>query len=544
MDFSIKGLREIFRPKAEQSKQVKADFTGSGTYTTLFTHSYNGEKNLGELGPIKDYALNYNALRARSWQAYHESEIAQTIINRYLIWVVGVGLKTQSEPIESILKRAKITIDKNEYSTTIEESFAVYSNSKLSDYAGMTNLNMIEWECLKNSLLGGDVLVVNRYEDGIVTTQLIDGQHVQSPTFGTEWWPQELKNGNKIIDGVELDKKGKHVKYYIKQKDNTFITIDARSKVTGLQTAYLVYGLKYRINNVRGVPLFAVVLETLKKLERYKEATVGSAEERQKIVYQVVHGVTSTGENPANNNLAKAFDINAGNNSDIPRDSYGKEMANTVQVTTNKSTFNMPVDSELKSLESKNELYFKDFYSVNFDIVCAAIGIPPNVANSKYDSNFSASRAAIKDWENSLNVLRKTYAFQFRQNVYNNWLEVEILSNRISAPGYLEAKAKGDYMVVEAFRNARFIGSPVPHIDPLKEAMAVRARLGDTATSLPLISLKQGAEALGSGDVNYIMEEYAAELNKSKELGIYVEEGPKTKKGVDVENDMEGEGDQ
>jgi len=44
---------------------------------------YDGEKNLGEIGPIKDYHMDYPALRARSWQSYIESEISQIVLNKF-----------------------------------------------------------------------------------------------------------------------------------------------------------------------------------------------------------------------------------------------------------------------------------------------------------------------------------------------------------------------------------------------------------------------------------------------------------------------------
>ncbi len=40
-----------------------------------------------------------------------------------------------------------------------------------------------------------------------------------------------------------------------------------------------------------------------------------------------------------------------------------------------------------------------------------------------------------------------------------------ILNNKIDAPGYIKARMNNDMYVVEAYRNARFIGMPVPHID-------------------------------------------------------------------------------
>lgn len=83
--------------------------------------------------------------------------------------------------------------------------------------------------------------------------------------------------------------------------------------------------------------------KTIKKLERYKEATVGSAEERAKIVMQIVHDRDSTGENPITN-LAKGRGVGGANLSDdLPVSEQGKQLANTIAATTNKSTYNMPL---------------------------------------------------------------------------------------------------------------------------------------------------------------------------------------------------------
>lgn len=507
----------------------KADFTG-GTSRHLFTFSYNGEKNLGEIGPIKKYSIDYEGLRLRSWQSYLESEITQTVINRFATWVIGKGLKLQAEPIGQILKEENIDLDSQSFCTSVEARFNIFRKSKSSDYSNMKNIDILANTAFKNAIIGGDVLVILRYIDGFIKIQLVDGAHIQSPSYGSELYPNELQSGNRIINGIEMSLTGEHVRYFIRTSDYKVIPIEAKGKESGLQMAFLVYGLDYRLDNVRGLPLVSTVLETLKKLERYKEATVGSAEERQKIAFSIEHDITSTGENPLNKNLAKAFNYDA--QEDIPEDSTGNVLANTVAATTNKQAFNMPIGAELKMLESKNELYFKDFYTVNIDLVCAALGIPPEVAMSKYDSNFSASRAALKDWEHTLNVKRHEFSFMFYQPIYNFWLEIQILKNKIAAPGYLMAKAKDDQVVMDCYRNARFVGAPVPHIDPKKEVDAERAKLGITAASLPLTTLEAATENLNGGESDSNMEQYSKELLKSKQLKIIEEPKPVVKPEV------------
>lgn len=486
------------------------------SYNNIFSVSYDGEKNLGEIGPIKNYLMDYDALRLRSWQSYVESEISQIVLNKFALWIVGSGLKLQAEPAKKVLESEGITLDTENFNDIIESRFSVFANSKLSDYSNMESLNSIAHTAFINSIIGGDVLVVLRLVKKQVKIQLIDGAHIVSPLGDKDSKGRKKGKNNRIRNGIEISPKGEHVAYWVRTKLFELERIKARGAKSGLKMAFIVYGKKHRLDNVRGIPLISVVLETLKKLERYKEATVGSAEERQKIVLQIIHQQFSDGENPFQGQMAKAFDADAATD-DLPIDIEGKELANTVAATTNKSVFNMPIGAELKGLESKNELFFKDFYNSNIDIVCPAIGIPPEVALSKYDSNFSASRAALKDWEHKVKVERKRFSEQFYQPVYEFWLEVQILLNKVQAPGYL---LSNNDMVKEAYQTARFTGATIPHIDPLKEVNAVRAKLGDLGKNLPLTTLEAATEELNGGDSNSNMEQYSKELEKSKDLDL------------------------
>ena len=512
---------------SDTSYNKKADWFGNGTSNYAFNSfslSFNGEKNLGEVGPIIKYTLDYNGLRLRSWQSLIESEVTQTIINKYSTWVIGEGLKLTSEPAKDVLLSEGIKIDSQIYSKAVEQRFNLWKTSKTSDYSQMVNLDMIANTAFINSIVGGDVLVVLRYEGKgkQPTVQLIDGAHIQSPNFGTEQFPTLLPNGNRCINGVEINENGESIAYYVRNKDFQYDRIIAKGEKSNLTMAYLVKGGEYRLDNNRGVPLIAAVLEKLKKLERYESATLGSAEERQKIVMSIEHDNTSTGESPLTKQLASASNWND-RTTDLPKDLLGVDLANTIATSTNKQVFNMPIGSKLSSLESKNELYFKDYYTVNIIAVCAALGIPYQVAMSLYEGNFSASRAALKDWENTLNVVRKKFAFQFYQPVFNFWLEVQILENKINAPGYLTARLKSDDMVIESFRKCRFVGAPVPHIDPLKEVKAVREMLGDTGKSIPLITVEAATEKLNNGESHENMLQYAGELKDSIKEGIQLQ---------------------
>ncbi len=495
--------------------------SSSGSSKVIYAGSFDGEKNLGEAGPIKYLLMDYYALSVRSWEAYITSAECQTVINKFCTWVIGKGLKLQCEPVKAIVGK----IDKN-FSDMVEARFSVYKASKMGDYSGLSTLNQVERDAYKNAIVSGDLLVILRYVDKCVKVQLIDGAHVQSPMAGSEWFPQITESGNRVINGVEINGRGEHVAYYVRKpydSNNPLAPIDFDRIKTrtnnGLRVAYMVYGSKFRPDNQRGIPLIAAVIEKLKSIDRYEQATLTAAEEQNKINYQVVHQIGTTGEFPWAKQIAKARDVTG--NADLPSDDLGRELANTVYATTNKQTVNNPVGAEVKPLRSnESQLYFKEFLEKNIDIVCAAIEIPPNVAMSKYDNNYSASRAAIKDWEHTLTVKRADFSAQFLKPIYDFWLEVEILLGNISAPGYLLAKTREDYMFLEAYRTCRFVGAPVANIDPAKEVEAERLKLGITAESIPLTTVEAATEILNGGDSDHNMEQFAEELEKSKSLGL------------------------
>lgn len=497
---------------------------GYGNYQS---YSFDGAKNLGEAGPIIDWRLDKDGLRMRSWQSYIESEVTQTIITKLLTWVITGGLKLNSEPAKGVLESEGIKFDPLEFSKQTEQRFNLFKESVDSDYSGMTNLDTIANEAALNAFVGGDCLVILRY-DKIkgVNVQLVDGAHVRTPIH-ISYSIQD--DGVCIRDGIEMDAKGKHIAYWIVNEKNEPERVEAFGKKSGLRMAFLFKMNGYRLDEHRGMPLISVVLEKLKKMERYESATLASAEERAKIAYTIEHKKNSTGETPLANAFAKAnaFD----NKEDVPVTDDGKVLANTIAVSTNKMVFNMPLDSELKALESDVELNYKDFYTTNIIAVCAAINMPYQVAFSLYEGNYSASRAALKDWENTIKILRKKIQVGFYQHIYNFWLELEILNGKVDAPGYFMARMKGNTMVVNAYRKARFVGVSVPHIDPLKEVAAIRLALGNNADGLPLITLENGTEMLNQSESQENMLRFSEEIKKAASLGIK-SEPPQTQTGA------------
>ncbi|MFA6057293.1 MAG: phage portal protein [Taibaiella sp.] len=501
-------------------KEARFDNGGSGYYNTFFAYSFNGEKNEGDIGPIRDYYIDYQALRARSWQAFLESDICQLLLSKKRRWVIGKGLKLQSEPqVDTLLTEGIVMSDDEveDFNDQVESRFETYCASTMADHANMKSLHKLAKTAYMNAIIGGDVLVIMRLNGTTVTVQLVDGAHVDNPGALSMVNGQfQTTNGNVVRNGIEMDVTGRHVAYHVRNGIFSTERIPAYGEKTGREMAFMVNSpLEFRLDNNRSLPLLAAVLETAAKMDRYKEATLGSAEEGAKIVYSIEHEAYSDGSNPQLQELARRMAGQAG-----PVTVDGKELAKTVAATTNKQAVNMPLGAKLSAFESKKELYFKDFFTVNIGIVSALIDMPVDVALSDYKSNYSSSRAGIQDFGHGLEVDRDDFAPQFYKKIYDFWLYVQVLTNKVQAPEYLTAMQKRNRMAVEAYGFSRWVGTNVPHIDPLKEVQAARLLLGTEGAHIPLSTVEAVTEKLGNGGSYSNIQQFGKELKVTDKAGI------------------------
>lgn len=432
----------------------------------VYEQLYDGEKTQGELGAPLAYYPDYNSLSYRSWQAYTESDLAQIIINSHVNWVVGSGLKLEAEPNENIIKQEGFEFNRTEFTKTIENRFRMYAKIRNASHSKMKNYNELQRQAYINAIVGGDVLCVLRLKNGLPTMQCIDGIHVQTP--GMDEIERAKSKGHKIKHGVELDKNNTHIAYYVKQKEGEIKRVLAHGEKTGRMQAFLLYGTEYRIDSVRGMPLLSAVLEKMKKLDRYNEAVVASAEERAKTPWWFEHKEYSDGTNPDLAQMAANMTAEQRSESSVIDMDEQKTL---IKRTYEKDAINLPVGATIKRLESENGTEHEAFTTANFIYICAATDTPYEVALMKYVNSFSSSRMASQTWQSLL--LMKRIAFDsFNKPFYDLFMDSQILSGKVQADGYFTAMNSNDVILLQAYRNARFIGPSVPQADPLKEVKA------------------------------------------------------------------------
>ena len=559
LGFGKKPIEEQPLPDAVQ-EQPKVDFSqqqhhNTPTPTAYFETIYpqykppqlwTGSDTIDGLGGAGRIMVDYYSLGAHAWEASLKSEICSIVIERFATWMIGEYMTLQAEPSTRVLKMHGITIDSENVTPDIEELFHTHTDSTLVDYANMKTLGLLSVTALKNAIIGGNCLVIFRIgENDLPTIQLIDAENLGNPPWlATNGVDQVNKdNGNVIRGGVEINKRNEHVAYWVRRYGLTVdyerIPVYNRSSIRKM--AVLVTGKEYRLDNTKGITQLSTVLGTSNQLKRYRDATLGTAEEQAKITFQVVRTEKTDNSNPWKENMADMLNFPNRNDPNFGRDINGRELANKVTVTTGKQAIDTGIGNEIKPISmADNQLYFNDFYTAHINLICATLGIPPNVAMMLYNDSFSASRAALKDWEHQLKVKRYKFYNEILRPYYELWLDCMVLKKVIKLPGYLEALMTNNRLVLNAFTKCKFEGVNVPHIDPEKEVRAEKLKLGSLYDAMPMTTLEKATRAVNGGNSTDNIRQAARELEEAQNEGLNIIP-PDTGGGQQPDNSGSGE---
>ena len=109
---------------------------------------------------------------------------------------------------------------------------------------------------------------------------------------------ERIRELEERIRVLELDKKGRQVAYHVRMEDDTYKRIPARGERSGRRIAWLKYGTEKRLDEVRGQPILALVLQSLKELDRYRDAETRAAVINSILALFVTKGEDKIGSTP------------------------------------------------------------------------------------------------------------------------------------------------------------------------------------------------------------------------------------------------------
>jgi len=445
----------------------------SGGYSS--GNTWDGDKFYSGFGITKDYSVvDYPKLRRRSKQLFTENLYARGLIRRLLTNEINKGLALEATPEAGILGMPADTLA--DWAEAVERRFGIWAKTpEVCDYNELRTFGAIQRQARMMAIVSGDVLVILRQgKSKLPNIELVDADHVENPM--SDLLLRQVKaRGNRIEHGVELDSKNTHVAFYVKQANGKHLRVPARGARTGRRQAWLVYGTEKMVDDVRGQSLLALVVQSLKEVDRYRDAEQRAAVINSMIAMWVKKGEDKMGTLPVTGGAVRK-DIHT-----TQDDSEGRK---DVQFSTN-----MPgmIMQELQTGEEpvsydtrRPNVNFGVFEASIINAVAWANEMPPEVLTLAFQNNYSASRGAVNEFKMYLERKRTELGESFNDPIYQEFLISETLIGAIEMPGFLDARRTvGAWDIYGAWVLADWSGAIKPNVDLLKEAKAYQLLIAE-----------------------------------------------------------------
>ena len=424
-----------------------------------FTY-YDGEKFAGGMGPAQILWKDYWVLRARSVQLFEQNLYARGMIRRLVTNEINTGLDLEVVPEEGIIGREEGSLD--EWSEDIENRWRIWARSPgRCDALQQRGFGRLQAAARMEALISGDVLVVLTIDrtTGLPRVRLIDGQSVRTPSVPP-------RPGREIVDGVEIDGRGRHMAYWIVQDDGEQKRLPAWGEKSGRRLAWLVYGAEKREHETRGTPILSLVVQSLQELDRYRDSTTRKAVINSMLALFIQKDEERMGTRPLSGGA-----VRRGAHETVSPDgqirSFNAQEHIPGIVFEELNVGEKPVGFANQGIDEK----FKDFEEALVSAMAWHFECPPEIMTLAFSANYSASQAAINEFKMYLNKVRTAFGEQFCKPIYGEWLIAQSLTGRVQAPELLQAwRDPSQYDVFGAWVSSEWAGHIKPSTDLIKQA--------------------------------------------------------------------------
>lgn len=349
--------------------------------------------------------------------------------------------------------------------------------------------------------------------DGEALLQLIAGtvpglQHGTTVPFSVEmleadYLPIDLNRGN-IVQGVELNTWGAAVAYHLYKVDpsDSLALLGANSTKRVSADRMLHIKLAHRIRQVRGVSVFASVLNRFDDLKDYEESERIAAKIAASMAAYIKKGAPDLYDPQQNGEDApRQMQFRPGMVFDDLRPGEDIGMIDTNRPNPNLETYR---SGQLRAI---------------------AAGTGPTFSSvaRKYDGTYSAQRQELIEGYSVYATLASEFIARVSRPVYERFVEAAIASGAITLPRDVRPETVAD---------ATYMPPAMPWIDPKKEAEAWSILEDRCYASGPEIIRKRGGNPMD------VLEQQGRWLREKQDEGV---PHPAPKSGTT--NTSDGEGD-
>lgn len=483
-----------------------------------------------------DVDVNLPLLRNRSTDLFYNSAVGAGAINSSRNNVIGAGLRV-SPKIDYKLLGLTAEQAKEWQRNTLRE-FNLWAESKACDLYRKNNFYDMQDIVYLSYLIDGDAWAAIKYRKPLpgcpycTRIQLFEASRVCNPDAATAFgpvspWAVETinpKNGNRIISGVEIDADGAVVAYWIANRvpfDLTnpagkldWVRVEAYGKRSG-RLNVLQISHEERPEQYRGVPYIAPAIEVLKQVSRYTSAELTAAIVKSYFTLFFTSKDSGTGDmgDVLNSTYAPHEKV-------VPEDLDGIEVgAGTLNL--------LPEGIDVKAIDgSRNLSTFEPFVNNLICQIGASLGIPSEVLLSRFQSSYSAARAALLQAAAVFRTRRTWFARDFCKPIYDAWLAEAVAIGRVKAPGF-----GSDPVITKAWSGADWFGPVMGLLDPVKEVNGAALRIKHGLSTAE----REAAELTGT-DFDSNVDQIAIEHGTWQGKGLEVPRADNTGGGGEANN--------
>ena len=447
------------------------------------TGSYNGGKK--DRRPLRNFRPRQTSaneaisadlpdLRARSRDLVRNVPVATGAIETVTTSVVGDGLVLKASVDRDVLGLSPDAADA--WQKQAEREFAVWADRP--DFTSRLNFDEMQALALRSVLESGDLLVVRRRRFDLGDTYGLKLQFVEADRLSN---PNGKSNSSSLVDGVELDPDGRPVAYHISTRHPDDIAASQRSwkryeifsNTTGNPLILHLYR-QLRVDQARGVPYLAPVIEAIKQVGQYSEAEITAA------VVSAMFTVFIETPNPEDEN----------GNPIIGASGEGTSADEKTEVQLGNGAIQPLLPGEKANIPdpARPNPNFDGFVMAMSRHIGVALELPVELLLKSFQSSYSASRASLEMAWQMFRTRRTWLAWKFCQPVYEWVITEAVASGRLAAPGFFS-----DPIVRAAWLGSDWIGPARIQLDPQKEASADLIDLGmGTKTRAQIIMERTG----------------------------------------------------
>lgn len=499
------SILDLFRAKKAPEQPKKKVIINNITKQEA---SYSGySNNYGSRGGGEKYAsglsgyggihyINNELTRINARKSFHDSVEAKGVIIRFADTVIGTGLKLDCTPQAEMLGLSPEEAEA--WRRDVNDRFHAWAKSKQSSRNGINNFYQNQrlyaiFQHRDNDMFTRFYYSSDKNLSNPLQIQFLDPQQIGYNSYLDTYGSQSEYN-----DGIKRDQAGKEIGYEVYQKDSKAggyksVSIPAVGKSSG--RTMMIHGFMPEYSSQgRGYSRLEHALQDVHDMTDFKMSTVKKAISQSQVTMYTKPSKDDDASNPMEDiaqfkagptslTETSTEDVVVNNIVEGCSIEYEKIPEAAANVPGQIGVFNLKKGEDLVPFNTQQQgESHAEFIDNYMSYISASISMPIEVLKMKFGSNYSASRGALLLFWGVAEIWREEMNADLNDPIFESWLSEEIASGRVKAPGFSDPRLR------KAWLECRWVGSPMPNIDPMRTAKAEMAYATMGATNLDRIA--------------------------------------------------------